>query len=45
MNRAGRPMAFDTSVFPQIIGKFALLQHHAPFFERVTRSRLAPVYS
>jgi hypothetical protein len=38
-------VVFDTRVFPQIIGKFAPLHDHAPFLvERVTRSRLAPVY-
>ena len=32
MNLAGRPVVFDTRVFPQIIGKFAPLYNHAPFF-------------
>jgi hypothetical protein len=44
-NLAGGRVVFDTRVFPQIIGKFAPLNDHAPFLvERVTRSRLAPVY-
>jgi hypothetical protein len=45
-NLAAGRVVFDTRVFPQIIGKFAPLQDHALFLvERVTRSRLAPVYS
>ncbi len=41
-----KAVVFDTSLFPQIIGKLALLQDYPPFvLERVTRSCLAPVYS